>query len=73
MTELCYHCGAPLSRDEIGLTKKLINRGMRHYLCIHCLAEHFCISEEILKAKIIEFKHMGCTLFIDETEDVKDG
>ncbi len=59
----CDRCGRPLSRDEIGLTKKLINRGATRFFCLSCLAEHFEVTEEDLKRKIREFREMGCTLF----------
>ena len=29
----CIRCRAPLTRDEIGLTTKLINRGCTEVLC----------------------------------------
>lgn len=60
----CIRCGAPLTRDEIGLTKKLINRGCTEFLCYHCLAKHFQVTVEDLRRKIAEFREMGCTLFL---------
>ena len=62
--ETCIHCGAPLTSDEIGLTKKLVNRGATSFYCIHCLAEEFSVSEELLREKIVQFRAMGCTLFL---------
>ena len=59
----CIRCGAPLTRDEIGLTKKLINRGTVEYLCYHCLAAHFQVTVDDLRRKVEEFREMGCTLF----------
>lgn len=59
----CRQCGAPLSRDEVGLTKKLINRGATEYLCYRCLARHFAVTVEVLQQKAAEFREMGCTLF----------
>ena len=60
----CIRCCAPLSRDEIGLTKKLINRGCTEFLCYHCLAKHFQVAVEDLRRKVAEFREMGCTLFL---------
>ena len=57
-------CSAPLTRDEIGLTKKLINRGCTDFLCLHCLAAHFQVTAEDLRRKAAEFREMGCTLFV---------
>lgn len=59
----CFRCGAELSVDEIGVYKKLINRGAEKYLCIPCLSKELKISEEEIRRKIEQFKKAGCTLF----------
>ena len=59
----CIRCGTPVTKDEIGLTKKLINRGCTEFQCLSCLAAHFRVTEDELKRKIEEFREMGCTLF----------
>lgn len=60
----CYVCGkAPLSKDEIGLTKKLIDKKTTTFYCLPCLAEYLEVTEEELIAKIEEFKEEGCVLF----------
>jgi hypothetical protein len=59
----CIRCRAPLTNDEIGLTKKLINRGCTEFLCFACLAEHFQVTVSELRRKVEEFREMGCTLF----------
>ncbi|MBR2824642.1 MAG: hypothetical protein IKE24_13290 [Clostridia bacterium] len=64
--ELCRVCGKKLTADDIGLTRKLINRGARSCFCIGCLAARFQVSEETLREKIREFRRMGCTLFPPE-------
>lgn len=63
MHEPCLCCGAPLSRDEVGLTKKLINRGATEFLCYGCMAAHFQVTVDDLHRKVEEFREMGCTLF----------
>ena len=64
MEELhCKACGAPLTRDDIGATKKLINRGASSFFCVKCLASRFSVEEELIRQKIEEFKAGGCTLF----------
>ena len=60
----CVHCHQPLTNDEIGLTKKLINRGTTQFLCYGCLAKHFRVSVELLHEKVEQFREMGCTLFL---------
>ena len=60
----CYVCGkSPLSKDEIGLTKKLIDKKTVIFYCLPCLVESLEVTEEELLAKIEEFKEEGCTLF----------
>ena len=60
----CYVCGkTPLTKNEIGLTKKLIDRKAMSFYCIDCLAEYLEVTSEELQAKIEEFKEEGCTLF----------
>ena len=63
MTDGCVRCGASLTRDEIGLTKKLVNRGCTEFLCYECLAKHFQVSTELLREKVEQFREMGCVLF----------
>lgn len=63
-TKNCYVCGkAPLTKDEIGITKKIIDRRTTTFYCLPCLAEYLEVTEEELLAKIEEFKNEGCTLF----------
>lgn len=59
----CYVCGKELTKNEIGLTKKLIDRGATRFYCLACLAEYLEVTEDELLAKIEEFKEEGCTLF----------
>lgn len=59
----CKKCGKELSGNDIGLTKKLINRGSTEFLCIDCIAEKFDCTRELLEEKIRQFKESGCTLF----------
>lgn len=61
----CIKCSRELTWDEIGLTKKLINRGATEFMCIDCLAEKFKVTPQRLYEKIAEFKELGCLLFAD--------
>jgi Mg2+/citrate symporter len=61
---VCMRCASPLSYDEIGLYKKLINRASKSFLCIKCLALELNVSEENLRARIELFRKQGCTLFL---------
>ena len=63
----CIKCGAELSKDEIALHKKLVNRGAAEHCCIRCLAAHLDVPVKLLEEKIVQFKKEGCTLF----EEVK--
>ncbi len=59
----CCQCGRPLVPDEIGLSRKLVNRGTTRFWCLRCLAAHYEVTEDELRRKIEEFRAMGCTLF----------
>ena len=63
MTGQCLKCKRELTPDEIGLHKKLVNRGASEYMCIDCLSQYFDVPITILYEKIEQFKKMGCTLF----------
>lgn len=65
----CIQCGKTLTNDEIGLHKKLVNRGATEYMCITCLGKRFRCSEERLREKIEEFRAMGCMLFAAKKEN----
>ena len=60
----CYECKAALSKDEIGLSQKLLNVDSEGYYCIPCMAQYLGCMEDDLKAKVEEFKEQGCTLFL---------
>ena len=63
-TKKCYMCGKPkLTKDEIGLTKKIIDKNTSIFYCLPCMAEYLEVTEEELMSKIEEFKNEGCTLF----------
>lgn len=61
--EICIRCGAKLSHDEIGLHKKLVNRGATTFMCKACLAREFRISIEQCDEIIEHYRQMGCLLF----------
>ena len=64
IVKTCYVCGKnPLSKDEIGLTKKLIDKKSQIFYCLPCLADYLEATPDELLAKIEEFKEEGCTLF----------
>ncbi|CDD04422.1 MAG: hypothetical protein PT943_03065 [Ruminococcus sp.] len=64
----CMKCGAPLTSDDVGAHKKLINRGAVQFLCIPCLAAHFSVSEELVRKKVEEFRAAGCSLFYQKKQ-----
>ena len=64
MCNVCVRCGAEITPDEVGLTKKLINRGAVDYFCYPCMATHFHVTVDLLKEKVEQFREMGCTLFL---------
>ena len=60
---VCINCGRELCPTDIGLTKKLINRGATHFMCKKCLADKFNVTETRLDEKVAEFRAAGCLLF----------
>lgn len=60
----CYVCGkSQLTKDEIGLTKKIIDKKANSFYCLDCLADYLEVTTDELLDKIEEFKNEGCTLF----------
>lgn len=60
----CFACGKKqISKDEIGLDKKMLGRKIKKFYCLNCLAEYLEVTNEELLEKIDEFKEQGCTLF----------
>jgi len=60
----CFACGKKqLSKDEVGLNKKMIGREIKQFYCLACFAEYFDVTTEVLLAKIEEYKEQGCVLF----------
>jgi predicted nucleic-acid-binding Zn-ribbon protein len=60
----CYICGKEsLSKNEIGLTKKLLDMGSKRFYCLDCLAKYLEVDTEFLIAKLEEFKEQGCKIF----------
>lgn len=63
-TKSCYLCEKEaLSKNEIGLTKKLLDTDSNRFYCLNCLAEYLEVDTEFLLVKIEEFKEQGCKLF----------
>lgn len=61
----CQYCGKALSKDEIGLSRKLFEVESKRgkLTCLTCMAEVLEVSEDDLRDKIEEFKAAGCKLF----------
>lgn len=62
--KICCDCARALKKDEIALSRKLIDEGTEEFYCISCMAEYVGCDEEDLMIKIKEFKEQGCTLFL---------
>ena len=60
----CTYCGKEkLSKNEIGLNKKLNHLQIERMMCLTCMAEDFETTEEEMKEMIEIFKRQGCGLF----------
>lgn len=62
--KVCVDCGKALRKDEIALSRKLIDPDTQEFYCLPCMALNFGCSEDDLKTKIAEFKEQGCALFL---------
>ena len=63
-SKVCYVCGKEnLGKNEIGLTKKLLNLNAKRFYCLNCLAEYLEVETEFLLERVEEFKMQGCILF----------
>lgn len=61
---ICCECSKSLKKDEVALSRKLIDVDTEDYYCLDCMAEYFGCEVEDLRIKIQEFKEQGCTLFL---------
>lgn len=63
-TKECSSCWkTPLSKDEVGICKKLLGEKTKTFFCMDCLASYLDTTVQDLLEKIEEFKDEGCTLF----------
>lgn len=57
----CFACGKKLlSKDEIGLNKKMLGLKINQFYCLDCFAAYLDVSTEELLTRIEEFKEQGC-------------
>lgn len=59
----CIDCLKELTKDETALSKKMLGKNTKQFLCLDCLSEYLNTDKGILKEKIEQFKEEGCTLF----------
>ena len=60
----CAYCGnVKLTKDEIGLNKKIIHSQIERMMCLTCMAAYLETTEEEMRDRIKLFKYQGCTLF----------
>lgn len=62
--KICTNCSKNLVKDEIALSKKMLGKNTKQYLCLGCLSDYLNTDKEILLEKIEQFKEEGCTLFV---------
>lgn len=64
MKKECIACRKPdLSKDTIGINKKMLGANIKTFYCMDCLADYLGCTVEDLLEKIEEFKDEGCILF----------
>lgn len=63
-TENCVSCGKTnLTKNEIGINKKLLGESIDNFYCLGCLADYLDVTVQDILDKIEEFKEEGCKLF----------
>lgn len=66
-TKKQYECTScrkiPLTKDEVGASKKLLGMDTCELYCIDCLAAYLEVTPEDIEDKIRMFKEDGCELF----------
>ncbi len=61
---ICISCRkTPLTKDEVGASKKLLGIDTDRQYCIDCLAAYLEVTSEDIQDKIQMFKEDGCELF----------
>ena len=62
-----YRCVAcekyPLTKNEVGINKKLLDTASKDFYCLDCLAAYLEVDIQDILDKIEEFKEAGCKLF----------
>ncbi|MBR1645656.1 MAG: hypothetical protein IJ685_02645 [Selenomonadaceae bacterium] len=57
-------CGkSSLSKNEIGINKKLLGMKSKNFYCLECLANLLEVEPQDILDKIEDFKRDGCKLF----------
>lgn len=60
----CTSCRKiPLTKDEMGASKKLLGVDTNQLYCIDCLSAYLEVTSEDILEKIQMFKEDGCELF----------
>ena len=60
----CVACDKrPLTKNEIGINKKLLGAKSENFYCVACLANFLEVDPQDIFDKIEDFKHDGCKLF----------
>ncbi len=52
-----------MSKNTIGINRKLLGEKVDSFYCIDCLAEYLGVSKQDIMDKVEEFKEQGCKLF----------
>lgn len=60
---ICLECGRTVTRDEMAITRKMVNRASEEFYCADCLAKAFRITTDEVMRLIEQFRAAGCSLF----------
>lgn len=64
---ICYVCGKEhLSKDEIGITKKLLGKNEKKMYCLSCLAERLEVTGSACDSVNTQISHVLKAIHLDE-------
>ena len=69
----CAGCGCALTGDDVGATRKFVDRNATEMFCVACLAEKLKCTEPFLRERIAFLKNNNCSFFPKEPEEQKKG
>lgn len=62
--KICINCEEGLNKNEIALSKKMLGKKTKQFLCLDCLSVYLNVDKDFLEEKMEQFREEGCILFL---------